>query len=55
MELLKDLHAEGATICMVTHDSRFTAYAERNVHLWDGRIISEAAAAERAKLAETCP
>ncbi len=55
MELLKELHAEGATICMVTHDSRFTAYADRNVHLWDGRIVSEATAAELAKAAEVCP
>jgi putative ABC transport system ATP-binding protein len=55
MELLKQLHAEGATICMVTHDARFTAYADRNVHLWDGRIVSEEEAAELAKSAEACP
>jgi putative ABC transport system ATP-binding protein len=54
MELLKQLHAEGATICMVTHDARFTAYADRNVHLWDGRIVSEEEAAELAKSAEAC-
>jgi putative ABC transport system ATP-binding protein len=41
MELLKNLHAEGATICMVTHDPRFSAYANRSIHLWDGRIVSE--------------
>ena len=41
MELLKDLHRRGSTICMVTHDSRFTAFAQRTVHLFDGRIVSE--------------
>ncbi len=50
MELLKELHRGGATICMVTHDNRFARYAERTVHLFDGRIVEEevAAAAERA-------
>ncbi len=41
MELLKDLHRRGSTICMVTHDTRFTAFAQRTVHLFDGRIVSE--------------
>ncbi len=41
MELLRDLHRAGTTICMVTHDSRFSRYAERTVHLFDGRIVSE--------------
>lgn len=41
MELLKELHQDGATICMVTHDDRFSRYAERNVHLFDGRIVEE--------------
>ena len=45
MELLRDLHQGGATICMVTHDSRFARYAERSVHLFDGRIVSEEEAA----------
>jgi putative ABC transport system ATP-binding protein len=39
MELLRELHREGATIVMVTHDSRFAQYAERTVHLLDGRIV----------------
>jgi len=42
MELLRDLHRAGATICMVTHDSRFTRFAERTIHLFDGRIVREA-------------
>ena len=41
MELLKDLHQRGSTICMVTHDSRFANAADRTVHLFDGRIVSE--------------
>ncbi len=41
MELLLELHSEGATICMVTHDPRYTHIAERTVHLFDGQIVSE--------------
>ncbi len=41
MTLLKDLHAEGSTICMVTHDPRFAAHAERQVNLFDGKVVSE--------------
>jgi putative ABC transport system ATP-binding protein len=41
MELLRDLHRAGATICMVTHDPRFTRYADRSIHLFDGRIVEE--------------
>jgi putative ABC transport system ATP-binding protein len=46
MELLRDLHRGGATICMVTHDPRYALYADRNIHLFDGRIVEENA--ERA-------
>jgi putative ABC transport system ATP-binding protein len=42
MELLDDLHRMGATICMVTHDPRFSRHADRTVHLFDGRIVDEA-------------
>ena len=41
MDLLRDLHREGATIVMVTHDPRFAKHAERSVHLFDGRIVEE--------------
>ena len=41
MDLLRDLHREGATICMVTHDPRFARHADRTVHLFDGRIVDE--------------
>ncbi len=39
MELLDDLHRQGATICMVTHDPRYARHAERIVHLFDGRLV----------------
>jgi putative ABC transport system ATP-binding protein len=41
MDLLRELHRGGATICMVTHDPRFSRYAERSIHLFDGRIVDE--------------
>ena len=41
MRLLKELHDEGATICMVTHDPRFAAHAGRQVHLFDGKVVAE--------------
>jgi putative ABC transport system ATP-binding protein len=41
MDLLLELHRQGATICMVTHDPRYTAYADRTVHLFDGLIVDE--------------
>ncbi|HLF55686.1 MAG TPA: ABC transporter ATP-binding protein [Thermoanaerobaculia bacterium] len=41
MGLLRELHRDGATICMVTHDTRFARHAERTVHLFDGRIVRE--------------
>jgi putative ABC transport system ATP-binding protein len=41
MELLRSLHREGATICMVTHDPRYAKHADRTVHLFDVRIVEE--------------
>ena len=41
MELLRELHREGSTICMVTHDPRFARHAERTIHLFDGRVVEE--------------
>jgi putative ABC transport system ATP-binding protein len=41
MELLSELHRSGATICMVTHDARYTRYSERSICLFDGRIVEE--------------
>ena len=48
MELLHDLHRAGSTICMVTHDNRFSRHAERTIHLFDGRVVSEEEAAQAA-------
>ncbi|MGD8499761.1 MAG: ABC transporter ATP-binding protein [Phycisphaerales bacterium] len=41
MKLLAELHREGSTICMVTHDPRWVHYADRTIHLFDGRIVAE--------------
>src|SRR5262245_35197667 len=41
MELLRELHRAGATICMVTHDPRYARHADRSVHLFDGRVVEE--------------
>jgi putative ABC transport system ATP-binding protein len=41
MDLLQELHREGATICMVTHDPRYARHADRSVHLFDGRVVEE--------------
>ncbi|MCC6202987.1 MAG: ABC transporter ATP-binding protein [Gammaproteobacteria bacterium] len=41
MGLLSELHDGGATICMVTHDPRYSAYADRSIHMFDGRIVDE--------------
>jgi putative ABC transport system ATP-binding protein len=42
MELMRELHRAGSTIIMVTHDSRFARHAARTIHLFDGRVVSEA-------------
>ena len=44
MQLLRELHSEGTTILMVTHDPRYSRFAERTVHLFDGRIVEESVA-----------
>ena len=41
MELMRELHRSGATICMVTHDPRYAAHADRSIHLFDGRVVEE--------------
>jgi len=38
MALLQQLHQGGATICMVTHDPGYAAYASRSIELFDGRV-----------------
>jgi putative ABC transport system ATP-binding protein len=48
MDLLRDLHRQGATICMVTHDPRYETYADRTIRLFDGRIVEENASQKLA-------
>ena len=48
MELMRELHRGGATICMVTHDPRYAKYADREIHLFDGRIVEESREAPAA-------
>jgi putative ABC transport system ATP-binding protein len=45
MGLLKELHRNGATIVMVTHDPRYASFADRTIHMFDGRIVEESAGA----------
>jgi putative ABC transport system ATP-binding protein len=48
IQLLRELHQEGATICMVTHDPRYARYSDRTIHLFDGRIVDQSAIEEGA-------
>ena len=41
MALLTELHEDGATICIVTHDPRYADYADRKIHMFDGRVVDE--------------
>ncbi len=41
MELLCEMHAKGATICMVTHNLDYARKATRVVHLFDGRVVDD--------------
>jgi putative ABC transport system ATP-binding protein len=41
MSLLRELHQQGSTICMVTHDPRYSKFADRAIHLFDGRVVGE--------------
>jgi putative ABC transport system ATP-binding protein len=47
MGLLKELHSAGSTICMVTHDPRYAGFADRTIHMFDGKIVEQTAAAAR--------
>jgi putative ABC transport system ATP-binding protein len=49
MDLLRELHQAGATICMVTHDPRDARHADRGIHLFDGRVVDEQAALAAAE------
>lgn len=45
MALLQELHQAGSTICMVTHDHRYAQHADREVHLFDGKVVEPGIAA----------
>jgi putative ABC transport system ATP-binding protein len=53
MDLLKELHADGSTICMVTHDPRYAEHADRSVHLFDGRVVRDEASEAAHELEES--
>jgi putative ABC transport system ATP-binding protein len=53
MDLLKELHGDGATICMVTHDPRYARYAERTIHLFDGQVVRDEATPQAHELEES--
>jgi putative ABC transport system ATP-binding protein len=42
MALLRELHGEGATICLVTHDPNYARDAQKIIHMFDGRIVTGA-------------
>jgi putative ABC transport system ATP-binding protein len=48
MNLLRELHQGGATVCMVTHDPRYSEFADRTIHLFDGRIVEESVEAAKS-------
>jgi putative ABC transport system ATP-binding protein len=48
MDLMRELHRGGATLCMVTHDPRYARHADRTIHLFDGRIVEESVEAEES-------
>jgi putative ABC transport system ATP-binding protein len=52
MQLLQELHKGGATICMVTHDPRYAEYADRSVHLFDGRVVEDKTHDEKRRAAK---
>jgi putative ABC transport system ATP-binding protein len=52
MGLLQELHREGATICMVTHDPRYAEHAQRIIHLFDGQVVRDEHVAQARELAE---
>ena len=53
MDLLKELHADGATICMVTHDPRYARYADRTLHLFDGQVVRDEDTSKAEELEES--
>ena len=52
MDLMRELHQEGATICMVTHDPRYAHYAEKTLSLFDGQVVSDSSGQQADKQIE---
>jgi len=50
MDLLRELHQNGATICMVTHDPHYAGVADRTIHLFDGSIVEDTVATHPASV-----
>jgi putative ABC transport system ATP-binding protein len=48
IDLLRELHQNGATICMVTHDPRYASVADRTIHLFDVCIVEETVGSQKA-------
>ncbi len=47
LRILEELHAQGQTVIIVTHDAKVAAHAERIVELCDGMVVSDRATRER--------
>src|SRR5262249_54198315 len=41
MQMFAELHADGATVCLATHDPRWLALVQRDIHLFDGRVVDD--------------
>ena len=41
MKMLTELHDNGTTIVMVTHSPAYAEYAQRQIHLFDGQVVTE--------------
>jgi len=39
MQMFGELHSDGATVCIATHDPRWLAQAQRHIYLFDGRVV----------------
>jgi putative ABC transport system ATP-binding protein len=43
MQMFAELHADGATVCLATHDPRWVTQAQRHLYLFDGRLVDQPA------------
>ena len=50
MDLMRELHRGGATICMVTHDPRYARHADRSINLFDGLVVEESAMSKESQM-----